>query len=299
MKRLIFKIVIFCIIFIVVDNGIAFLLKIGLNRYYGFDRNASILIVGHSRAAHGIDGAMLQKITNRSVAKYSVQGTTLADHIMMYKHYISEHPGSVKTAVYIVDDYLFCKGFGSNQYRLFYPFMDNKIVDRYIYEYAGSSEDYITHKLIKLYRYCEGSVQGTVRMGFAGRTEKSINDRIDINKIKKNIAKVNISERSKVSDVNIVHFKNLITYLRSNNIQVYLFYMPFVDLLSEVNSESQKLTMGLLRELAKRDSGIILIDDCVSGSSRYDLFIDATHPNRAGQKLYTNIIAQKILSNSY
>lgn len=299
MRRLISKIVIFFIIFIVIDNGIALLLKIGLNRYYGFDHDASILVVGHSRAAHGIDGAMLQKITKRAVAKYAVQGTTLAEHIMMYKHYISEHPSSVQIAIYIVDDYLFCKGFGSNQYRLFYPFMDNEIVDRYIYTYAGSTEDYLTHKYIKLYRYCEGSVQGTVRMGYLRKAEQSINEKIDLEKIKKKIKSVNISERSKISDANIDQFRKLITYLRSNNIQVYLFYMPFIDLLSSVNAESHGLTIGLLRELASQDSGVLFIDDCISGSAKYDLFIDATHPNRAGQKLYTNIIAQKILSKDH
>lgn len=245
---------------------------------------------------HGIDGNMLERMTKKPVAKYAIQGTTLVDHSMMFEHYVSEHPKSVQVAVYVVDDFLFCKGLGTNQYRLFYPFMDNEIVNRYIDTYSSSVEDYFAHKLVKLNRFSEGTVQNTARLGFLGRTEQSPDAKADIEDVKKKNASINMGEQTKIIAKNIDQFLDIAQFLRGNNIKVLMVYMPFVDLMNDQNKDTRLKTTEILRELARKDSGITLIENDEELSKRHDLFIDATHPSRAGQKLYTKIIAEKLSS---
>ena len=296
MKRLALNLVIFLLLYVAIDHLLAALLKQGIDRYYGFDRDAKILVVGHSRAVHGIDGAILEQMTKKPVAKYTIQGTTLADHSMMFRHYVSEHPKSVQVAVYVVDDFLFSKGLGSNQYRLFYPFMDNEIVDRYINSYSPSAEDYLAHKLVKLNRFSEGTVQNTARLGFLGRTEQSPRAKANLEEVKRKIASINLGEQKKIIPGNIDRFLDIVQFLRSRNIKVLMIYMPFIDLVSDQNRETRLQTTEILREVASKDSGITLIETADALSRRHDLFIDATHPNRAGQELYTRIIAERISS---
>ena len=296
MRKLILKLSIFCVFFLAIDNVCAILIKHGIDRYHGFDQDARILIVGHSRTVLGIDGPLLERKTNQPVAKYAIQGTNLADHMMMFKHYISEHPNSVKTAVYVVDDYMFGKGLGTNQFRLFYPFMDNQFVDSYIKKSVPYT-DYLSHKLLKLYRYSETTVQNTARMGYLGKTELSTDTKTDINELKKKIATVNMNDQRKIISANVDQFKQIIRFLRDSNIKVVLFYMPFINLLDKENTENHIQSLEIFRELASEDNGIQFVDNCANYSDRHELFVDATHPNRSGQVLFTTELAKSIVAS--
>ena len=295
MRRFIIKLSIFCGLFLAIDSMCALLIKHGIDRYYGFNRDAKILVVGHSRTVFGIDGLLLENKTKQSVAKYAIQGTTLIDHLMMFKHYISEHPNSVKTAVYVVDDYMFGKGLGTNQYRLFYPYIDNQVVDSYIRQSVPTFTDYLSHKVLKLYRYSETTVQNTARMGYRGKTELSPDTKTDVNVLKKKIASANMNDQRKVISENIEQFNKILRFLRDSNIKVVLFYMPFIDLLAKDNLENHKNSVEIFRALARKDDGILFVDACADYAVRHDLFVDATHPNRTGQILFTSELAKSIV----
>lgn len=134
--------ILFFAILLALDLCGARLLRHGLDVYYGLNKEAEILCVGHSRMVQGIDQELLEKRMARPVAKYAVQGTFLDDHYVMVEQFLERHPQSVTCFVYIVDDYTFGKGLGKNQYRLFYPFMDSRCVAAHVRSHAAGWSEY-------------------------------------------------------------------------------------------------------------------------------------------------------------
>ncbi len=294
MMKFFTKVILFSAILLLLDLCGARLLRYGLEKYYGLDKEAEILCVGHSRMVQGIDQELLQKRLARPVAKYAVQGTFLDDHYVMVEQFLERHPRSVTTFVYIVDDYTFGKGLGQNQYRLFYPFIDTHCVAAHVRSHAASWSEYTSRSWLRLLRFSDTTIQSVARLGLMGRQELAPEDSVDVLTLQAKLAALQLDEQYAVLDENVRLFETLVQLPLSRGLRVVLLYVPFIDFLDDGQPE-QRRALQLLRSYARRTQGVQLIEIDRAYTHCYDFFSDATHPNRAGQIFITEQLAAGLL----
>ena len=106
-KTFAFKLIVFLLILFVADRLAAMVLLDGVEKYFGLDQPAPVLLVGHSHTVLGIDKEGLEEKLGVRVAKYARQGANLRDRLAMIRQYVHKFPDSVHTIVYDVDAHLF------------------------------------------------------------------------------------------------------------------------------------------------------------------------------------------------
>lgn len=296
MARFLIKLSAFFFILLVLDRTGAAWLKKGMDRYYGLDKPAEILCVGHSRVVWGIDEALLEERLNRAVAKYAVQGTSLEDHHVMIEQFLDAHPGAAKTLLYVVDDYTFGKGLGSNQYKLFFPFMDTPCVASHVREKAGSWSEYVSRKCLKLLRFSDTTIQSVARWGLMGKREVSPEESVNVAQLQQKLLALRLDEQYRIAPENVDLFEKILALAHARGLEVILFYMPFIDLLEGQNQGGRGQALARFRQYAIERPFIDLIEVDQTYTHRHDLFTDATHPNRAGQIYVTSQLANALLS---
>ncbi len=294
MMKIFTKAILFSAILLLLDLCGARLLRHGLDVYYGLNKEAEILCVGHSRMVQGIDQELLEKRLDRPVAKYAVQGTFLDDHYVMVEQFLERHPQSVTTFVYIVDDYTFGKGLGKNQYRLFYPFMDTRCVAAHVRSHAAGWSEYASRSWLRLLRFSDTTIQSVARLGLRGRQELAPEDSVDVLALQAKLAALKLDEQYAVLDENVRLFERLVQLPRSRGLRVVLLYVPFIDFLDDGRPEHRE-ALQLLRSYARQEQGVQLIEIDEAYIHRHDFFSDATHPNRAGQIFITEQLAAGLL----
>jgi hypothetical protein len=91
LRRFLTRLALFVVVAFVFDRGIAGVLLQGLERYYGLNAPAEILLIGHSHTMLGVDHQLLAEELGAPVAKYARQGATLAERQVMIRQYLDRH----------------------------------------------------------------------------------------------------------------------------------------------------------------------------------------------------------------
>lgn len=278
-------IVLFTIVFFIIDAVIGIFLTIGLNKYYGVGSDAEIALIGHSHLMLGVDKNLLEEKLDVSVAKYTRAGVNVADRQIMVKHLLKQN-ANLNTVIYSVDAWLFTgEGLSANSYALFYPFLDNKDVNRYVKSEAGISEYWI-HKLIKTSRFNERLMTNSIR-GYLKYWSSLKFGQVDTVRIKR---KINEGEfrriNNSVDNINIL--KETIAELEENKIKVILLCVPTIDLINNTEPLKFKKTMSILQEFESEYKNVSFLNYLEPLSHDYSLFFDPVHMNRKGQVLVTN-----------
>ena len=274
-----------CVIALLDRGGAAFLQK-GLDRYYGLDRGAAVLCVGHSHTMLGIDGQRLEQGLGVPVAKYAVNGANACDRLAMIRHYLGRQPGAVRLVVYDVDDHTFTgEGLSSNSYRLFFPYLDNPDIARYLKDSVGSWEEYGVRRLLTLLRYNSVTLNLALR-GTLGRYDNFKTGRVDIAALRNDLAagrRPPITMQRPMVDA----FAETVRLLRTQGVQLVLCYIPTLDLVNDADRIRHEQVLEIFKDYQAHDSGITFLDYNPAFASRYELFYDPIHLNREGQKKVT------------
>ena len=161
--------VIIGLLFIAGALGVSRLLKTGMDTYYGFNKGAEILLVGHSHTVVGVDAQRLEKEWSVPVEKYATAGANVLDRSWMLQHFIAQNP-TVRLVVYDVDPRLFdSDGLSSASYSLFLPYMDVAPMSDYMRQEA-SWQEYYSGKLVRTTRFRDQTINIALR-GLLGRVE--------------------------------------------------------------------------------------------------------------------------------
>lgn len=274
-------------IILVLDKGISHLLQQGLDRYYGLDKRAAVLCVGHSHTMLGIDGAKLEHGLGVPVAKYAVNGANTFDRLAMLKHYFSVQPDTVRLVVYDVDDHAFTgSGLSSNSYRLFYPYLDNPDIARYVRNNAGTWDEYLSRRLLSLPRFNSVTLNLAMR-GALHRYDNFKTGRVDINALKNDI-RAGRRPPITIEPEMVNAFAETVRFVRAHNARLVLFYIPTVDLVNDMDRARHDQVMNIFRSYAAQDRGVTFLDYNPAFANRYDLFYDPIHLNRDGQSAVTD-----------
>jgi len=286
MARFLLKLLLFSALILGVDRLAGTLLKHGLDRYFGFDRNAAVLLVGHSHTMLGIDAELLQRSLGMPVAKYAVNGANVFDRQAMLRHYFSDYPGKVKLVVYDVDDHTFTgDGLSSNSYRLFYPYIGNADMNGYLQANAGSWSEYFSRRVLLSPRFNAAVLNLSLR-GLLGLFDNFKTGSVDIPSLEKDIL---AGRRPGILiDPEYVNaMEETIQLVRSRGARLVFCYIPSVDLLSRMDPARHTQVVDMFQRYDRNDEGVEFYNYQEIFGSRYELFSDAIHLNREGQQIFT------------
>ena len=285
-------IVLFFGLFFIADRTSHMVLIKGLNQYYGINEPNEVALVGHSHLMLGLDKTQIENALGKGVSKYTREGVNVSDRLVMIKQLINQNP-NLKTVIYGVDPWTFTgEGLSNNSYKLFYPFMDDYNIDNYITTYSDKL-DYLTKKYIKSSRYNELLMSGAVR-GYLGKWDNLKFGEVDTLKLKKEIQK---GDYRKIvnNNANIEIFEETISLLKANDIDVILLFLPFVDMLQDIQEEEFETTIQIFKSQTKDDISFLNLQEPYSHD--YKLFFDPIHLNPQGQEKITNELILFLKSN--
>lgn len=280
----------YMMVFIAVDRGLGLFVNRGLNSYFGLNQHSEVLLIGHSHLMLATDKIKLESALNYKVSKYCREGVNVADRYQMVKQYLeSPYSDSLKIVLYGVDQFMFTgTGLSSNSYKLFYPFMDEKSIDQYIYDNTGQY-DYWLHKLFCSTRYSDALLNSSIR-GWRHDWSNYKSGFLRVEELKEQIMKG--QQRHIVFEPELVKtFECTLQLLVERNIKVILVNTPIADLLNQYEPEQYDKIVNYFHDKARSSPFIYYWDMNPEYSKRYELFFDPIHLNPQGQK----VISDKII----
>ena len=173
--------VVLIMLFFLFDYLISQFLINGLNRYYGIDGDAEILINGSSISMSGFNRIEMEQLTQKKVANYSHEGVTIEERLAMINHFFSENSEGAESVIFEVTPILFSDiNLAENIYTIFFPYMGNRAINDYIKEKAPKT-DYCLHKTIKTSRFDARLLNQVIR-GYLGTFQNFKNVGLETNR---------------------------------------------------------------------------------------------------------------------
>ena len=291
-KSFILSIVLFIFSLFLLDRLLNEFLEKGLNQYYGIGESNEIALIGHSHLMLGLNKLQIEDALKKGVSKYTREGVNVSDRLVMIKQLLKKNT-NLKTVIYGVDAWTFTgEGLSDNSYKLFYPFLDNPIIDDYVYNNSERVE-YISKKYLKSSRYNEQLISGAMR-GYLKNWTNLKYGIVDTLKLMKTIENQTYRKINNNSD-NIRVLEETLSLLRENNINVILLNLPTIDKLTTIQQEDFNNTFRIFKNLT--NDQVEFVDFQEPWSHRYDLFFDPIHLNPKGQSLITEKLIEYLKFN--
>ncbi len=290
MKHRAVKIIVFLFILFVLDRSVACFIKTGLERYYGIGQDADILLIGHSHMMKSCSKEALEKELGMKVAKYCREGVMVKDRYAMVEHFLSEQSdGSVPYVLYGVDPFMFSEGgLSLNSYKLFYPFMENPVMDDLVRSEVTEWHDYPIHKYIHSTRITDNMIYRSMR-GWCGYW-KSLQDGV----INEQSWAAPRSWKRYMPEDKVILFRKTLDLLLERGCHVILVHPPLIESIEKSNPGDYRKMIDYYRELAENDPRIDFLDYGPQFSHRRELFEDPVHVNRLGEKLMTEALIKDL-----
>ena len=291
-KSFILSIVLFIFSLFLLDRLLNEFLEKGLNKYYGIGESNEIALIGHSHLMLGLNKLQIEEALKKGVSKYTREGVNVSDRLVMTKQLLKKNT-NLKTVIYGVDAWTFTgEGLSENSYKLFYPFLDDPIIDDYVYNNSERVE-YISKKYLKSSRYNEQLISGAMR-GYLKNWTNLKYGIVDTLKLMKTIENQTFRKINNNSD-NIRVLEETLSLLRENNINVILLNLPTIDKLTTIQKEDFNNTFRIFKNLT--NDQVEFVDFQEPWSHRYDLFFDPIHLNPKGQSLITEKLIECLKFN--
>lgn len=292
--RKIISIILFITLFISLDRGVGWGINKGLDQYFGLDKNATVLFIGHSHLMLAVDKTGFEHKTGVTVSKYCREGVNVADRYVMLKHYLSlPNKDSLKVVIYGVDQFMFTgKGLSQNSYKLFYPFMENQAMDTYIKE-STDRYDYWLHKLVYTTRYSDALLNSSLR-GWLGNWNNYKIGNLNVNELQEQIKKGEQRHIHFEQDL-IENFEKTLELLKQRGIVTILINTPIAKVLNEYEPVAYQKFNDYIQ--SKVDSSSVYYWDLnPEYADQYELFFDPIHLNVKGQQVINNVLANRFTS---
>jgi hypothetical protein len=277
------RFIVFIVLFFLIDFLISSLLLTGLNKYFGLNSNAKILVNGSSLAMAGFNRTKIESVTNKSVAFYSRNGVTLEDRKLMLEHYFNTTIQKPDIVVFEVNPLLFSKrSTAANVYMLFLPFMDDPAINEFI-KNKTTFKDYFIRKFIKTSRFNLDLFSLSLN-GYFGMYENKktqVLDEKSLKGLKKRFNSVTVE-----FDMDKVElFKRTIAFAKSNSNKIILVNMPiFESKMQTFKNEEYQVFISFIKKYSRSHQNILFLDLNKSvKTSNPNFFSDPLHLNFQGQ----------------
>jgi hypothetical protein len=289
LKHLIFVI----LAFLTIDYVISVVVYEGLTRYYGFKNAPEILINGSSMSMSGLDSKLMETSIKKNVAMYAREGVNVQDRLVMLKHFFSEHKSTI-AVVYEINPLLFSEiPTSANAYSLFYPFMDNKDIQNYIWN-RTDWVDYAIHRWIRCTRFNAQLLIASMR-GYLNKYSNYKTGLVDPQELASLKGSRNRSTIS-MNEVNIENFRESMNIISEHKATTLLVMMPMVkEKLETFDSVSYQSFSHYFEQFAKENKNVIFFNLNTDPSNcEAVLFSDPLHLNEDGQRTCTELINEEL-----
>lgn len=284
MKKHIIHILLFLTAFFVLDHIIGFCLNRGLSNYFGLNEPAEVLLVGHSHLMLAVDKTRFESGTGTRVAKYCREGVNVGDRHEMVKHYLSlPNSDSLRVVFYGVDQFMFNGGgLSQNSYKLFYPFMDNPIIDEYIRS-STDCYDYVIHKALWSVRCSDALLNSAIR-GWRDDWSNYKIGKLNLPALERQIEQGK-QRHIKFEQSMMETFESTLDLLEKRGVVTVLVNTPIARALNEYEPEEYARIIDYFQSKADSSDLIYYWDLNPGFSDRYELFYDPIHLNADGQRV--------------
>lgn len=274
----------FIVVFLLLDWGISSFLLKGIEKFYGLNEQTELALIGHSHLMLGIDKEEVEENLKITVSKYTREGVNVADREIMIKQLVADNP-SLKTVVYGVDAWMFTgDGLSENSFKLFYPFMDNPVVEEYV-QSTASLTDYLQHKFIKSARFNSLLLNASIR-GYLENWSNLKYGFVDIEMVKTEISEGKFRKIESLEE-NKKIFERTLDFLNEHNIRVILVYVPTIDVYNEAEPGKFQAEIDYFQQLSFNKKNIDYLDYLDGFSEQHSFFFDKIHLNPEGQENLT------------
>ncbi len=291
------RLIVFTVLFFLIDFAIAATLLTGLNKYFGLNSNAKILVNGSSMSLAGFNKTKIETATNKSVAFYSRNGVSLEDRKTMLEHYFNTTTQKTDVVVLEVNPLLFSKRFtAANVYMLFLPFMDDPAMDKFI-KSKTTFKDYCVRKLIRTSRYNLDLFSLSLK-GYMGIYENKKTQVLDANALNGLKSKVNSVPVEFNSD-KVALFKRTIALVENHSKKIILVNMPIFDSkMRTFKPEEYQVFLSFIKEFTTNHQNISFLDlNQPEITTNPNLFSDPLHVNVEGQVKASEALVQFVNTN--
>lgn len=294
MRRKTINILIAIIIFIILDNIIASIMKHGIDNYFGLDQHSEVLLIGHSHLMLSVDKQKMEQDLGLKISKYCREGVDVNEKYYMVKQYLeSPYSDSLKVMLYGVDLFTFTEGgLSKNAYKLFYPFMGNNEISEMIKQNSDVS-DYWSHKMLKTYRFNDFAIMNATIRGLRNDWSNKKSGTIDIEAYKQLLAN-NQERHIDMNDKLIDRFKQTIKLATDRGIRVVLVNPPTLDLLNNYERDKFEKICRWYETFASTEPLVDYWDFNTEYSTDHSIFYDRLHVNTQGQSIISNEILERI-----
>lgn len=290
-RQYIVRILVVAVLFLTGDMAVFHILKTGLDRYYGLNKPARILCVGHSHTVLGIDAERLEKELGVTVAKYATAGANTLDRLWMVRHFLEKQP-SVTTVVYDVDPRLFdAERLSSASYTLFLPYINDPAMSEYLWQ-ESTWQEYLASKIIQSARFRDQTINMALR-GLLGKPENKKAGRIRIEDYQECLEQEK-SRKIRINPESRRCFLKTIELLNRRGITVVLLFIPTMDLLNNIDPIGRDTAIKTFKDLEIINKNIYFIDYNKDYQHRYELFSDLSHLNKEGNEVTTRRLIEDL-----
>ena len=282
------------IIFFACDFVVERVMKHGVDEMYGLNQHADVLLIGHSHLMLATDKQQMEHDLGMKVSKYTREGVNVSDRKMMIQQYLDSGYGdSLKVVLYGVDLCTFTgEGLSANSYKLFYPFMDDAKIGRYIRE-QGGAQDYWLHKLVRTTRYNDDAMKNGAARGWLHNWSNMKSGVIDIEAYKEQLARGG-ERHIEMNPELMAEFDETVEMLTSRGVKVALVNTPTLNLLNAYEPDRYQMMVDWFQQY---DDSLDLVeywDFNPEYSHRHELFYDRIHLNVQGQQVISPLIAERV-----
>lgn len=289
LRRFMMKAVLLLVVFLCLDRLIGWVLRTGLERYYGLNTPAAVLCVGHSHTVLGIDKVMLEQKLRIPIAKFSLEGANTADRLMMIHYFFTRHPNGVRAVIYDVDAHTFAaSGLSSSSYQLLLPFIDDPEIRAYIKQ-NSSPNHYLLCRLLCTPRYNEMLLSLAAR-GYLKNWSNFKQGAIDPRRLGQFLGEGRM-RHIEFDSANLQEFVDTLNFVRGRGCTLFLAYIPTLDLLNQAEPKKFARAMDIFSRCAATNSEVVFLDYNKELQGRHELFCDPIHMNRKGQQEVTERLA--------
>jgi hypothetical protein len=286
-----YKILFVILLFFVLDRAIFHFLHSGLVKFYGMDKGAEIVFIGHSHTLLGIDSEKIGNELDLHTSKYAFAGSNVFDRYHMVKQLVDKEP-SLKTVVYDVDPRLFdIEGLSSASYTLLFPFIENQEIARYLKQKATWQEFYI-NRFIKTSRFRDQTLLMAF-YGLANKTEGAKTSQVVL-KNYKNYLNQERERKIVVNQEGVNIFLETIQYLELKKIRTVLVFLPVIDKLNEIDRSTQEDVLSIFHETAEENRNVFYLNYNDAYEHEHEMFYDLRHLNEQGKQEVTKRLIQDL-----
>jgi hypothetical protein len=291
------RILFFLLLIVILDKGISSLILKGINKNYGLNSNAKMLLLGHSHLMLALDKYNLENEIGISIAKYTREGVNISDRRIMLDHYFETCSSKPDIVILGIDPWLFSsEGLSSNSYLLFLPFMDKPEINDYIKSSIPDSFTYYKYKLVKSSRFNATLLNASIR-GYLRDWSNLKTGVIDSLNLKRELS-AGKYRRITFDNKLINDFTEILNFLSTEKTEVILLNTPIWAPLTEVQKKEYDTVLNMIdsiRSVHCPSAKLINLDPVFSGKSNY--FFDPIHMNPYGQKAVTDYVSVMIKNN--